>query len=143
MVNWPTQLRFIMLVDHLYVVIQHFSSSVTVSFLCFTTNSVLVLFLILCEVSVHMFVHVCVQAKNSNGTTVRMFSNFNLLRGRCMLLPFPSALTSLCAPVAGNVVRLFQSHVGGHFMVVHHQGLSYIWRKEAPFVRLTRWHDCA
>ena len=34
------------------------------------------------------------QAKNSNGTTVRMFSNFNLLCGRCTLLPFPSALTS-------------------------------------------------
>ena len=41
-----------------------------------------------------------VWAKNSNRTTVRTFSNFNLLRGRCMLLPFPSALTSLCAPVA-------------------------------------------
>jgi len=36
--------------------------------------------------------------KNSNGTTVRTFSNFNLLRGRCMFLPFPSALTSLCTP---------------------------------------------
>jgi len=33
----------------------------------------------------------------SNGTTVRMFSNFNLLRGRCILLPFPSALTSCAA----------------------------------------------
>jgi len=38
-------------------------------------------FLILCEVSIHVFVHVRVQAKNSNGTTVRTFSNFNLLRG--------------------------------------------------------------
>ena len=81
-----------------YLVVQHFSRSVTVSFLCFTTNSVLVLLLVLCEVSVHVFVHVRVQAKNSNGTTVRTFSNFNLLRGRCALLPFPSTLTSLCAP---------------------------------------------
>ena len=75
-----------------YVVVQHFSKCVTISFLCFTTNSVLVLFLALCEVSVHVFVHVRVQAKNSNRTTVRTFSNFNLLHGRCMLLPFPSAL---------------------------------------------------
>ena len=40
------------------------------------------------------------ELKNSNGTTVRTFSS-NLLRGRCTLLsylPFPSALTSLCAP---------------------------------------------
>jgi len=52
-------------------------------------------FLVLCEVSIHVFVHVRVQAKNSNGTTVRTFSKFNLLHGRCTLLPFPSALTSL------------------------------------------------
>ena len=48
------------------------------------TNGVLVLaflFLVLCEVSINVFVHVRVQAKNSNGTTVRTFSNFNLLRG--------------------------------------------------------------
>ena len=43
---------------------------------------------------------ILVRAKNSNGTTVRTFSNFNLLRGHCMLLPFPSTLTSLCAPVS-------------------------------------------
>ena len=48
--------------------------------------------LVLCGVSVHVFVHVRIQAKNSNRTTVRTFSNFNLLHGRCMLLPFPSAL---------------------------------------------------
>ena len=35
---------------------------------------------------------ILVQAKNSNGTTMRMFSNFNVLRGRCTLLPFPSLL---------------------------------------------------
>jgi len=39
---------------------------------------------------------------NSNRTTVRRFSNFNLLRGRCTLLPFCFALTSLCAPVGTN-----------------------------------------
>ena len=48
--------------------------------------------LVLCGVSIHVFVLVRVQAKNSNGTTVRMFSNFNLLCGRCTLLPFPSLL---------------------------------------------------
>jgi len=67
----------------------------------FTTDGVLVLdflFLVLCEVSIHVFVHIRVQAKNSNGTTVRMFSNFNLLHGHCTLLPFPPAPTSLCAP---------------------------------------------
>ena len=85
-----------------FQVVQHFSRSVTIFFLCFTTNSVLVLFLVLCEVSIHVFVHVCVQAKNSNGTTVRTFSNFNLLRGRCTLLPVPSALMSLCAPELYN-----------------------------------------
>ena len=29
--------------------------------------------------------------KNSNGTTVRTFSEFNLLRGRCTLLLFPAS----------------------------------------------------
>jgi len=45
-------------------------------------------FLVLCGVSVHVFVHVRVQPKNSNWTTMRMFSNFNLLHGCCTLLPF-------------------------------------------------------
>ena len=56
-----------------YIVIQHGSRSVTMSFLCFTTNGVLVLaflFLILCGVSIHMFIHICVQAINIKGTTV-------------------------------------------------------------------------
>jgi len=73
------------------------------SFLCFTTNGVLVLaflFLILCEVTIYMFVHFHVQAENSNGTTVGTFSNFNLLCGWCTLLPFP--LMSLCVPDAEN-----------------------------------------
>ena len=38
---------------------------------------------------------------------MRTFSNFNLLRGRCTLLLFLSALTSLCAPVAMYYVPLF------------------------------------
>ena len=80
-----------------YVVVQHFSRSVTIFFSCFTPNSVLVLFLVLCEVSIQVFVHVRVQAKNSSGTTMTTFSNFNLLRGRCTLLLFPSTLTTLCA----------------------------------------------
>ena len=46
---------------------------VTMSFLCFTTTGVLVMALsfILCEVSVHVFVHIHVQAKNSSGTIYR------------------------------------------------------------------------
>ena len=40
----------------------------------------------------------CVQAKICNGTTVGMFSNFNLLLGHCTLLPFSSILMSLCTP---------------------------------------------
>jgi len=46
---------------------------------------------------------ILVRTENSNGTTVRTFSNFNFLRGRCMLLPFPSALTS---PAIYNYYRL-------------------------------------
>ena len=38
---------------------------------------------------------ILVRAKDSNGTTVKMF---NLLHGHCTLLPFPSALMSLRAP---------------------------------------------
>ena len=56
---------------------------------------------------------ILVRAKNSNRTTVRTFSNFNLLHGRCMLLPFPSALTSLCAPVAVS------------WAIQHFRGLMY------------------
>jgi len=41
---------------------------------------------------------ILVRAKDNNKTNVRTFSIFNLLRGRCTLLPFPFALTSLCAP---------------------------------------------
>ena len=54
------------------------------SFLFFTTNGVLVLaflFLILCEVPVHVFVHLCVQAIDCNKTTMEMLSNFYLLHG--------------------------------------------------------------
>ena len=82
-----------------YVGVQHFSRSVTISFLCFTTNAWWpgTGF----SLSRPLWsLHSCgcthsLQAKNSNGTTMRTFSNFNLLRGRCMLLPFPSTLTSL------------------------------------------------
>ena len=45
-------------------------------FLCFTINGVLVLaflFLILCEVSVQMFAHVHIQAKNINGLPSECF----------------------------------------------------------------------
>jgi len=51
------------------------------SFLCFTTNGVLLLAflsLILYEVSVDVFVHIRVQAKSSIRTTVGTFSNFNV-----------------------------------------------------------------
>ena len=52
-----------------------------------------------------------------------MFSNFNLLRGRCMLLPFPSAFTSLCAPgnqqstVAG--AKPFTTQNAYHIIHIH------------------------
>ena len=72
------------------------------SFLCFTTDCVLVLaflFLILCEVSVYVFVRVCGQAKNSIGTTVGIFSNF---KSFCVVIahsfPFLPLLRHLCAP---------------------------------------------
>ena len=51
-----------------------FPSSVSLQMVCFSLSRDLVL----CGVSVHVFVHVFVQAKNSNGTTVRTFSYFNL-----------------------------------------------------------------
>jgi len=94
-----------------YVVVQHFSRSVTISFLCFTMNSVLVLFLVLCEVSVHVFVHVHVQAKSSNGTTVRTFSNFNLLCGSCTLIPSLSALTSFMCSCQNNCLTALSKHI--------------------------------
>jgi len=53
-------------------------------YLCFTT--IFATLLALSSVNEAVFVW----AK----TTVRTFSNFNLLHGRCTLLPFPSALTS-------------------------------------------------
>ena len=84
------------------VVAQHFSRSVTVSFLCFTTNGVLVVVF-----SFSSFVespHTCLytfayKLKIVMGLyTARMFSNFYLLHDCCTLLPFPSALMSLCTP---------------------------------------------
>jgi len=67
-------------------------------------------FLTLCEVSVHVFVHAHVQAINSKGTTVGMFSNLNLLCICCTLLPFLSALTSLCTPgLTGSTKSPFTS----------------------------------
>ena len=73
----------------------HHTPLLTMSFHCFTTNGVVVLAFLFptpCQAFVHMFVHVCIQAKNSNGTTVGTFSNFNLMHGCCMLLPFPSTI---------------------------------------------------
>ena len=75
-----------------YVVIQRFSRSITISFLCFTINSVLLFLLVLCEVSVQVFLHVHVQAKNSNRTTLRAFSNFNLCVVVACSFPFFSLL---------------------------------------------------
>ena len=57
----------------------HRTALLKLSFLCFTTNSVLVLaflYFILCEVSVHMFVHICVQVKKSNGGNVFKIQSF-------------------------------------------------------------------
>ena len=69
-----------------------YPSDLTDTILCLTT--ILATLLALSSVNEAILV----RAKNSNGTTVRTFSNFNLLHGRCTLLPFPSALTSSCAP---------------------------------------------
>jgi len=60
-----------------------------------------------CEVSIHVFVRICVQAKYSNRTTVETILNFNLLRGHCTLLPFSSAFTSLCVVDRKPCVHLF------------------------------------
>jgi len=90
---------------------QHFSRSVTMSFLCFATNCVLVLAFSFSsfEASVHVFVYVRIQAKNSNGTAMRAFLNFNLLRSHCTLLLFPSTLTSFCTPAIIYVVIKFSN----------------------------------
>jgi len=83
--------------------------SVTISFLCFTTNCVLVLFLVLCDVSVHVFVHIHIQAKNSNRTTMRTFLN-------CMLVA-----RSFIAGRAGYMLA------GGVFgQQVHHHPCPYL-----------------
>ena len=59
--------------------------------------------LVLQSVNEAIYVH----AKISNEITAGMFSNFHLLHGHCTLLPFPSALTSLCTPetVEGSLDR--------------------------------------
>jgi len=97
-----------------YIVVQHFSRSVTVFFLCFTTNSVLVLFLVLCEVSVHVFVHVWIVM----GLPWEHFqiSIFCMVIARSFpLLP----LISLCAPgtewgMPTNIITL-AVHSTNHF----------------------------
>jgi len=53
---------------------------------------------------------ILVRAKNSNRTTMRTFSNFNLLRGCCTLLPFPATLMSLCAPGEHYLTDLREWH---------------------------------
>jgi len=60
-----------------------YPSALTDTILCLTTNFAALLALSSVNEAI------LVQAKDSNGTTVRTFSNFNLLRGRCTLLPFP------------------------------------------------------
>ena len=92
---------------------QHFSRSVTASFLCYASLQMVSWYcmaFILCEVSVHMFVHVCIQAKNSNCTIMGMLWNFNLSRGHgtLLLIPFPITLTSLC--LAGQVPLFQKEH---------------------------------
>ena len=81
-----------------YIIIQYLSRFFIISFLCFTTNGVLVQAFLshplwsLCTLGCIL---ICVGAKNGNGTTTGKFSN--ILSGRWTLLPFPSVLTSLCA----------------------------------------------
>ena len=112
------------------------------SFLCFTTNGVLVpafLFLVLSGVSIHVFVHIRVRAYNSNRTTVRTFSNFNLLCGHCMLLPFPSALTLLCVPdytcrsVECTISCSLYREVGTLDLLSSHCSFVYIWSNQTEW----------
>ena len=66
-----------------YVVVQHFSRSVTMFFLCFTTNGVLqvlaFLFLILCGVSVHNFDCLYMYACQLKIVTVLSWEHFQVL----------------------------------------------------------------
>jgi len=98
---------------------------VTISFLCFTTNSVLVLFLVLCEVSVQVFVHLRVQAKNSNGTTLRTFSNFNLCVVVARSFPFLPLLHHICA--SADMYRTTKMHVTMTIMLQNTQNNSEVW----------------
>ena len=65
-----------------------YPSALTDTILCLTTIFATLLALSLVNEAI------LVRAKNSNRTTVRTFSNFNLLCGRCTLLPFPSTVAN-------------------------------------------------
>ena len=57
---------------------------------------------------------ILVRAKNCNATTVRMFSNFNLLCGHRTLLHFPSVIMhSWCVPLENFQKGLFAIVLGG------------------------------
>ena len=104
-----------------------YPSALTDTILCLKTISAALL--VLSSVSEAILV----RAKNSNGTTVRTFSNFNLLRGHCMLLPFPSALTSLCAPVSTHwqlAMQLGVQHSLKHTALILYTTLSLIGKWE-------------
>ena len=84
-----------------------------------------------CEVSIHVFVCIHIQAKYSNGTTVETFSNLIF----CTLLPFPSAFTSLCVVDRKPCVHLFcvpRNYVYYQFMLELTGHVLYkVWKLDA------------
>ena len=68
-----------------------YALALTDTILCLTMISATLLALLSVNEAIRM------HANNSNETTVVTFSNCNLLHGHYTLLPFPSALMSLCA----------------------------------------------
>jgi len=54
---------------------------------------------------------ILVWAKNSNGTTIRTFSNFNLLHGRCTLLPFIPLLRHYALLAAWDIPHPFTGYL--------------------------------
>ena len=65
-------------------------------------------------------------------TTRNRGNIFNLLRGRCTLLPFPSALTSLCVPATKNV--------GNHSNCERSLPTKNRWRRSYIFRYFPRAH---
>ena len=107
-----------------YVVVQHFSKCVTISFLCFTTNSVLVLLLVLCEVSVLVLVHLRIQAKIVTGLSWEHFQTLIFCAVIAHSFPFLPLLRHICAP---DMYWTTEMHVTMTIMVQNTQNSSEVW----------------